>query len=142
MNTVKNMNTMKPVEHAKPVQHVQHVEHAKPVRSSAPGPDFASASVPRHLARGALGFGLIIGSIALVPVVGPVALLAAPLALVAFRGCPTCWMVGLVQTISRGRLERSCTDGVCTLTPSAGRTPPPAVPGAGGQRDRPVGLDG
>ncbi|MFF5447814.1 hypothetical protein [Streptomyces sp. NPDC012888] len=83
--------------------------------------DFASRSVPRHLARGAIGFGLIAGSIALVPVVGPAALLAAPLALIAFRGCPTCWMVGLVQTVSRGRLERRCADGVCTLTPAPGR---------------------
>ncbi|MEV0027281.1 hypothetical protein AB0H45_34845 [Streptomyces atroolivaceus] len=78
--------------------------------------NFASKSVPRHLARGAIGFGLIIGSIALVPVAGPATLLAAPLALIAFRGCPTCWMVGLAQTISRGRLERQCVDGVCTLT--------------------------
>ncbi|MFJ5712453.1 hypothetical protein [Streptomyces sp. NPDC093105] len=79
-------------------------------------PDYASKSVPRHLARGAVGFGLIAGSIALIPVTGPVSLLAAPLALIAFRGCPTCWAVGLAQTISRGRLERRCVDGVCTLT--------------------------
>ncbi len=78
-------------------------------------PDYAGKSVPRHLARGALGFGLIIGSLALIPVVGPVSLLAAPLALLAFRGCPTCWAVGLVQTVSRGRLRRQCADGVCTL---------------------------
>lgn len=84
--------------------------------AEAPERNFASTSVPRHLARGAIGFGLIIGSIALVPVLGPATLLAAPLALVAFRGCPTCWMVGLAQTISRGRLERQCVDGVCTLT--------------------------
>ncbi|MFF8883621.1 hypothetical protein [Streptomyces flaveolus] len=87
----------------------------KPARSPAPGKDFASKSVPRHLARGAIGFGLVIGSIALVPVAGPATLLAAPLALIAFRGCPTCWMVGLAQTVSRGRLERRCADGVCTL---------------------------
>nr|WP_086825872.1 hypothetical protein [Streptomyces sp. NRRL B-24572] len=88
-----------------------------PSVASAPpaAPNFASKSVPRHLARGLIGFGLIIGSIAMVPVAGPAALLAAPLALVAFRGCPTCWMVGLAQTISRGRLERQCVDGVCTL---------------------------
>lgn len=77
---------------------------------------FASRSVPRHLARGAIGFGLIIGPIALLPVAGPAILLVTPLALVAFRGCPTCWMVGLAQTVSRGRLERRCTDGACTLT--------------------------
>lgn len=86
----------------------------------APGPDYASKSVPRHLARGAVGFGLIAGSIALIPVTGPVSLLAAPLALIAFRGCPTCWMVGLAQTISRGRLERRCADGVCTLSTARG----------------------
>lgn len=83
--------------------------------TAQPGTNFASRSVPRHLARGAIGFGLIIGSIALVPVAGPATLLAAPLALIAFRGCPTCWMVGLAQTISRGRLERQCVDGACTL---------------------------
>ncbi|WP_437097182.1 hypothetical protein [Streptomyces sp. enrichment culture] len=97
----------------KPAQGVQDRAAAP---SAAPGMDYASKSVTRHLARGAIGFGLIIGSIALVPVAGPATLLAAPLALVAFRGCPTCWMVGLAQTISRGRLERQCVDGVCTLT--------------------------
>ncbi|WP_030781796.1 hypothetical protein [Streptomyces sp. NRRL S-920] len=78
--------------------------------------NFASKSVPRHLARGAIGFGLLIGSIALVPAVGPITLLAAPLSLIAFRGCPTCWLAGLAQTVSRGRLERQCVDGVCTLS--------------------------
>ncbi|MFE1953649.1 hypothetical protein ACFW9D_24640 [Streptomyces sp. NPDC059524] len=86
------------------------------VEPAAPQPNFASKSVPRHLARGAIGFGLIAGSIALVPAFGPATLLAAPLALIAFRGCPTCWAVGLAQTISRGRLQRTCADGVCTLT--------------------------
>lgn len=89
--------------------------------------NFASASVPRHLLRGAIGVALIAGAVALVPVAGPLVLLVAPLGLVAFRGCPTCWAIGLAQTISRGRLERSCTDGACTLTrapaTSAGRGP-------------------
>ncbi|WP_432752391.1 hypothetical protein ACE1OA_05615 [Streptomyces sp. JL2001] len=120
MNTVNRVNTEKPAPGAKP--------RSTP-RSAAPGPDFASRSVPRHLARGALGFGLIIGSIALVPVAGPATLLAAPLALIAFRGCPTCWMVGLAQTVSRGRLERRCRDGVCTLTAArpAGETTEPTA---------------
>ncbi|GHI02148.1 hypothetical protein AQI88_18345 [Streptomyces cellostaticus] len=103
------MNTVNTV---KPTQSTQTPAAAKP---AAPEMNFASKSVPRHLARGVIGFGLIIGSIALVPVVGPVSLLAAPLGLIAFRGCPTCWMVGLAQTISRGRLERKCVDGVCTI---------------------------
>ncbi|WP_435859858.1 hypothetical protein [Streptomyces narbonensis] len=93
-----------------------HAAHpARTTRSAPPERNFASKSVPRHLARGAVGFGLIIGSIALVPVAGPATLLAAPLALIAFRGCPTCWLVGLAQTVSRGRLERQCEDGVCTI---------------------------
>jgi hypothetical protein len=101
------------------VKTVKSTQDAKGRATTPPPPpdrNPAAASVPRHLARGAIGFGLIIGSIALVPVLGPATLLAAPLALIPFRGCPTCWMLGLAQAISRGRLERQCADGVCTLT--------------------------
>ncbi|SEG89022.1 hypothetical protein SAMN05444920_106375 [Nonomuraea solani] len=84
---------------------------------------FASTSLPRHLARGAVGFGALICSVALIPVVGPVSLLLAAVGVLAFRGCPTCWAIGLVQTISRGRLRRSCSDGVCELK-VAGRPRP------------------
>ncbi|MGW4718507.1 hypothetical protein [Nocardia sp. NPDC004260] len=84
---------------------------------------FASASVPRHLARGVAGFGALIGAIALLPVFGAFSLLLAPAGLLALRGCPTCWAIGLVQTISRGRLQRSCADGQCRLTAAGhGRT--------------------
>ncbi|MFI9114073.1 hypothetical protein [Streptomyces venezuelae] len=124
MDTLKSLATAEPVTPAGPLAPPGSLAGslAEPVTPAAslvavpPAKDFASASVPRHLARGAIGFGLIIGSIALVPVAGPVTLLAAPLALIAFRGCPTCWMVGLAQTVSRGRLERQCVDGVCSLT--------------------------
>jgi hypothetical protein len=77
---------------------------------------FASRSVPVHLARGAIGFGLLAGSVALIPVVGLFSLLLAPVGVVALRGCPACWAIGLAQTISRGRLERSCVDGRCQVT--------------------------
>ncbi|MFH8728723.1 hypothetical protein [Streptomyces termitum] len=80
------------------------------------GPDFASSSVPRHLLRGLLGFGPMAAAVALVPLAGPLVLLVAPLGLIALRGCPVCWTIGLVQTVSRGRLRRSCEDGACTLT--------------------------
>lgn len=80
------------------------------------GPDFASASLPRHLARGAVGFGALAGSVALLPAAGPVSLLLLPAGLLALRGCPTCWTAGLVQTVTRGRLRRSCADGRCTLS--------------------------
>src|SRR3954447_7197682 len=75
----------------------------------------ASSSVARHLGRGALGFGLLAGSVALVLPLGLFSLLLAPLGMVALRGCPTCWALGLGQTVSRGRLERSCRDGSCQL---------------------------
>ncbi|SFY34544.1 hypothetical protein OH786_18385 [Streptomyces atratus] len=78
--------------------------------------NFASASLPRHLARGALGFGALAASVLLIPAVGPAGLLLAPLGLLALRGCPTCWTIGLLQTISKGRLQRSCVDGRCELS--------------------------
>ncbi|WP_280299196.1 hypothetical protein [Nocardia abscessus] len=77
---------------------------------------FASASVPRHLVRGVVGFGALIGAIAFMPVFGAFSLLLAPAGLLALRGCPTCWAIGLMQTVSRGRLQRSCDDGQCRLT--------------------------
>ncbi|WP_406231465.1 hypothetical protein [Nocardia sp. NBC_01009] len=84
-------------------------------------PSYSSRSVPRHLARGAVGFGALIGSVALLPLTGPISLLLAPVGLVALRGCPTCWAIGLAQTISMGRLERSCVDGRCELTVAGSR---------------------
>jgi hypothetical protein len=77
---------------------------------------YASASLPRHLIRGAVGFGGLIGSFALLPVVGLISLLLLPLGVLALRGCPMCWTIGLIQTISRGRLQRTCSDGQCKLT--------------------------
>ncbi|MFE6461276.1 hypothetical protein ACFVP0_27940 [Streptomyces cinereoruber] len=76
---------------------------------------FASATVPRHLARGAIGFGALVGSLVLFRAVGPASLLLAPIGLVALRGCPVCWAVGLLETVSAGRLRRSCAGGSCTL---------------------------
>jgi len=80
---------------------------------------FASASLPRHLLRGVIGFGSLIAAFALLPSVGPLSLLLLPVTLLAFRGCPTCWVIGLIETVSRGRLQRDCVDGQCKLT-SAG----------------------
>ncbi|MEV0111262.1 hypothetical protein AB0H42_33740 [Nocardia sp. NPDC050799] len=85
-------------------------------RTTPDGPDFTSASPSEHLVRGAVGFGALVGAVALIPVVGPIALVLLPVGLVALRGCPMCWTIGLVQTLSRGRLQRSCGDGLCTLT--------------------------
>ncbi|WP_060178274.1 hypothetical protein [Streptomyces sp. IMTB 1903] len=90
---------------------------ASPASASASG--FASASVPRHLARGAVGFGALIAAFALIPVFGPASLLLAPVGVVALRGCPMCWAIGLAETVSRGRLRRECANGSCELKPAS-----------------------
>jgi hypothetical protein len=79
---------------------------------------FASTSVARHLLRGALGFGLIGSAFALTSNIGPAALLLAPPGMIALRGCPMCWIVGLIQIVSAGRLQRTCTEDSCTLSSS------------------------
>jgi hypothetical protein len=76
---------------------------------------FASSSVPRHLLRGVVGFGLIGASLLLAASGHPVALVLLVPGVVALRGCPTCWTVGLFETISAGRLRRDCADGSCTV---------------------------
>ncbi|WP_280430909.1 hypothetical protein [Nocardia brasiliensis] len=82
---------------------------------STDAPSFASRSLPVHLAKGAIGFGLLAASLALLPILGWIGLLLVVPGLVALRGCPTCWAIGLAQTLSRSRLHRVCTDGRCTL---------------------------
>ncbi|MDA1361219.1 hypothetical protein O1R50_16425 [Glycomyces luteolus] len=76
---------------------------------------FASESVPRHLIRGVLGFGAMIAAVALLPVFGWPALALIAVGMLALRGCPVCWILGLIETVSRGRLQRECADGACRL---------------------------
>jgi hypothetical protein len=47
-------------------------------------------------------------AIALLPRVGPVSLALLSLAALAWRGCPTCWTVGLFGTLSDDRARGSC----------------------------------
>jgi hypothetical protein len=82
----------------------------------------AGTYLARHLVRGAIGFGLIGSAVALTPSTGSAALLLAPLGMLALRGCPMCWIAGLIQASSAGRLKRTCTNDNCTLHPSASTT--------------------
>jgi hypothetical protein len=66
----------------------------------------ASRSVGEHLLRGALGLILAGVAVVLCGVVGPVALMLLPLTAVAWRGCPTCWTVGLLGTLAEARARR------------------------------------
>jgi hypothetical protein len=96
-------------------------DHDRALEMPASGYDrgaLASASLPAHLTRGAVGFGLLGAAVALIPSHGPAALLLAPPGLVALRGCPTCWLAGLAQTIFAGRLQRTCTENGCALAPA------------------------
>ena len=71
---------------------------------------FASASLTEHLVRGVVGLVLAVGSFVLAPA-QPWALLGLIPAALAWRGCPTCWALGLSQTLTRGRV--GCADGAC-----------------------------
>ena len=67
---------------------------------SRPRPDtmFASRSVPVHVIRGVLGLVSFVAAFSLVGAVGPLSMLLLVLAGLAWRGCPTCWAVGLTRT--------------------------------------------
>jgi hypothetical protein len=69
----------------------------------------ASNSVREHLLRGAAGLAAAAVAIVLVAVVGPVSLALLPLTAVAWRGCPTCWTVGLLGTLADNRAPRACS---------------------------------
>lgn len=78
---------------------------------------FASRTLTEHLARGAIGIGATTYAAihAEESLAYPFVLL--PIAFLALRGCPMCWLVGLVQTIVatlRGRpASGACIDGTC-----------------------------
>jgi hypothetical protein len=69
----------------------------------------ASGSVRRHLLRGAAGLVCAVLSIVLIAVVGPVSLALLALTALAWRGCPTCWTVGLLGTLADDRARRGCS---------------------------------
>jgi hypothetical protein len=79
---------------------------------------FASKSIGEHLLRGAVGAGAVVAAVTLADRGWP-PLVLLPLALLALRGCPMCWTVGLVETVwarFRGRDPRAaCVDGSCAL---------------------------
>jgi hypothetical protein len=103
------------------------------------GPDFTSPSLLRHLTRGVVGFGGLIGSVAFLPLAGPAGLLLLPVGLPALRGCPMCWTIGLIQTLSRDRLRRTCEDGRCGSTGRRRRRDEVGPRGRGGGRCPPWG---
>ena len=74
---------------------------------------FKSPSLVEHILRGSLGFGLLSVGLLYSSVLGwwNVVLLAG--ALVCFRGCPTCWISGLVEAVIHRNAPSGCVDGSC-----------------------------
>lgn len=81
---------------------------------------FASVTLAAHLRRGALGFVPLAVAAFVWPRFGWIAMAPAAVGLVMLRGCPMCWTIGLIQTVSRRRYRRDCTEAGCRLV-GAGR---------------------
>ena len=69
----------------------------------------ASRSIRAHYVRGALGLLALVAAVAGAATGTPGALALLILTAVCWRGCPTCWAVGLMQT----REREACSDGSC-----------------------------
>jgi hypothetical protein len=81
---------------------------------------FASKSLLEHLARGIVGLGAFVAAALLAPLHPWLALAALPVGFVLLRGCPTCWLVGLVQTVApRLGKANACVDGSCSKRPGS-----------------------
>jgi hypothetical protein len=60
---------------------------------------FASNSLAEHIIRGVVGIGTLLYAIKISPT-HPLASMGLGIAmLLAFRGCPICWTIGLVETV-------------------------------------------
>ena len=63
-----------------------------------------------HVLRGAIGLLAAVLAIVLVAAVGPVSLLLLGVTVIAWRGCPTCWAVGLFGTLADRRARAGCSN--------------------------------
>lgn len=77
----------------------------KQLLAKSPRGLFASRTLSGHLVRGAIALALLYLAIGQQHVHPAGSALAGLLALVAMRGCPACWTIGLVETIQQ-RLKR------------------------------------
>jgi hypothetical protein len=68
----------------------------------------ASGSVTEHVLRGAVGALAAALAIVLVGVLGSISLLLLGVTVAAWRGCPTCWAVGLFGTLADRRARCGC----------------------------------
>ena len=86
-------------------------------REPPASPSPAPSSLRRHLARGTVGFALIASALLLARSRAAIALPLALPGLLVLRGCPSCWIAGLLEILSARRLQRVCAGDTCTLRP-------------------------
>jgi hypothetical protein len=72
---------------------------------------YGSAFLGAHLMRGAAAAVLLVWAVAHQSAHPWLSLGAGVAALVALRGCPMCWTVGLVETLWRGRRDSTSAAG-------------------------------
>jgi len=82
---------------------------------------FASRSGGMHVFRGVAGLLAAVAAFALIGVVGPASLLLLLVAGFAWRGCPTCWAVGLTRTKALRDSGGACAVCPRTRAPNGGR---------------------
>ena len=75
---------------------------------------FGSAFLGAHMMRGAVAAALLAWAIFHQTAHPWLSLGAGVAALVALRGCPICWTVGLVETLSQGRRHKSMDCRSCS----------------------------
>lgn len=69
---------------------------------------FVGRSLMGHMLRGIVGFAALVGGL----IVGQWSVfgfLLIPIGLVALRGCPACWLIGLGETL-RNRVDRNADE--------------------------------
>jgi hypothetical protein len=74
---------------------------------------FGSRTILGHLVRGIVGIGALVAASLVSGSYPAVWVVAIPIALIAFRGCPMCWTVGLAETVIGTVGVRSKNDVHC-----------------------------
>lgn len=79
---------------------------------------FASKSLTEHVARGLIGLGALVAALFLASQQPWLAVAVLLVGLFALRGCPSCWLLGLAETVRLGRATpKACLDGSCANRP-------------------------
>ncbi|MCW2867436.1 MAG: hypothetical protein JWR20_1624 [Marmoricola sp.] len=93
-----------------PATRADRAPAAPVVPEDSVGAVFASRSVLEHYVRGVVGLVLVVAALVGAGTTAWALLLAVP-GVVAWRGCPTCWALGLSATLARR--ASTCVDGSC-----------------------------